>query len=67
MKDFFLILAAILVSATLASAVIDYRVTCAEMAQIETITDLSNRITDDDVAEALNGLSDEELTEKLGL
>lgn len=67
MKDFFLILAAILVSTTLASAVIDYRIACEKMAQIEAITDLSNRITNDDVAEALNGLSDEELTEKLGL
>jgi hypothetical protein len=67
MKDFLLILAAILVSATLASAVIDYRVACAEMAQIEAITDLSNRITDNDINEALNGWSDEELTEKLGL
>lgn len=67
MKDLLLILAAILVSATLTYTSVAYSNEARKIATIEAIEMITNNITDDRVNNALSELSDEQLTELMGL
>jgi len=67
MKDYLLMMAAILVTIALMGATTEYRNAAQEMASVERIELITNAITNDAVNEALQGLNDEQLTEVMGL
>jgi hypothetical protein len=67
MKDFFLILASVIVTIMLMGATVEHGNAAQEMASIERIELITNAITNEAVNDALMGLNDEQLTEVLGL
>lgn len=68
MKDYLLAIAALIISINLLAATVEYRRKANELAEIERIEAISNRvITDDRLNNELSKLSDAGLAEALGL